>query len=221
MCFCILNKRREETSKSQRSPDHRSRRFSTSSSSPQHCFLLKEAIHQSTFIFPVPLFTVFSKKGAWTDISDTNGIFCLMTNILNVATQKDGIVMDSINRRIVFFDDFRPEQLFSDIYSRQQCRSFTGHVGYCTSDKKSAIKQRAEQGLASPTTNTEDAETENLNTFNLGSDPEFCQNYNHKRELSGRDGKVKRKKSVSFDEDVMVYLFDKVFKSLFVFHFPT
>ncbi|KAM6897207.1 uncharacterized protein FYW49_018603 [Xenentodon cancila] len=212
MWFCILNKREDAALKSWRSPEHRSsllRRFSSSSSSPQHCVLLKKTIQQSCFP-PVLLFINVGKKDTWSKfILDMSDIFALIKNILNVVTQQDIITVAATDRHILFCDDCRPAELFSDIYSTQHWGTFFGHGSYCTADKKSVMKHSAVQIPSSPTISAEDADTESLNTRSLGNDLKFSQNYNCPNESRGRRRNVKRKKSVSFDEDVMVYLFDK------------
>lgn len=61
-----------------------------------------------------------------------------------------------------------------------------------------------------------EAERENLTGYNLGSDLKSCQN-NNLRNSRQRDGHEKIKKSVSFEEDVIVYLFDQVLVSCSLF----
>ncbi|XP_069012065.1 class A basic helix-loop-helix protein 15 isoform X2 [Embiotoca jacksoni] len=63
-----------------------------------------------------------------------------------------------------------------------------------------------------PDISSEDNQSEsrdNLNTGSHRSPLKSCENHNHPGESSGRDRNRKMRKSVSFDDDVMVYLFDQ------------
>ncbi|XP_017273869.1 class A basic helix-loop-helix protein 15 isoform X2 [Kryptolebias marmoratus] len=54
-----------------------------------------------------------------------------------------------------------------------------------------------------------EAEREHLPGYGLGSELKSCQNNGNLRHSCRRDGNGKLKKSVSFEEDVVVYLFDQ------------
>lgn len=124
---------------------------------------------------------------------------------------------DNHNKFISFSDDCMPPQLFSDIYSLQNCNTFLGNSDCLISDNNNttAMKSSTAQCAFCPNTNSENDQRENvdgdnLNTANQRRLPTSSQNYNHPGESCGRDRKVKIRKSVSFDDDVIVYLFDQV-----------
>ncbi|KAL3967490.1 calcium binding protein 39 [Sarotherodon galilaeus] len=117
---------------------------------------------------------------------------------------------------ISFSDDCMPAQLFSDIYSLQNCNTFLGNSDCLISDNNNttAMKSSTAQWPFCPNTNSENDQRENvdgdnLNTANHRRLPASSQNYNHPGESCERDRKVKIRKSVSFDDDVIVYLFDQ------------
>lgn len=127
--------------------------------------------------------------------------------------------MDNNNRFIIVCDDAIPEQLI-DNYSTQDCGTLIGHVG-CQMSMD--LKNSTDQWHLSPNHSSEDdqigtAIKDNLNTRNMRSLLKSCQNNNNDPGGSpGRNRNVKMKKSVSFDEDVTVYLFDQVLVSCFTF----
>ncbi|XP_041830328.1 class A basic helix-loop-helix protein 15 isoform X2 [Melanotaenia boesemani] len=128
-----------------------------------------------------------------------------------MATSQDSITIDAMNKFIVSFDDSIPAQLCSDIYSPQHWRTSTRHAACCNSDYANMpiTEDTTAQRPPSHTINSEDAERENSHTCSLGRHLKSYQNYNYLKEASGRVKSIKMKKSVSFDEDVMVYLFDQ------------
>lgn len=66
-------------------------------------------------------------------------------------------------------------------------------------------------------TSSGQVERKNVTGYNLGIDLKSCDNNNNVRSSCRRDGNVKRKKSVSFEEDVVVYLFDQVLSACSLF----
>ncbi|XP_054860202.1 class A basic helix-loop-helix protein 15 isoform X1 [Amphiprion ocellaris] len=209
-CFCILDQRESSTFKSWRNTDCKS---SSLCLSPRHCCLLKKCIHRSTFTSMHPFVTDFPKEVAWTKlILNMRDIIGLITKYLNMATQQDTVTVHPNKKCVMFFDDFIPARLFSDLYFTQNCRIFLGHTGSHTNDNMSVdSKYSPTYCHLDPNTNSEDdhSETDISDKVNLRSLLKSCQSYNHLGESSGRCRKVKLRKSVSFDDDVMVYLFDK------------
>ncbi|XP_051795118.1 class A basic helix-loop-helix protein 15 isoform X2 [Acanthochromis polyacanthus] len=210
-CFCILEQKESSTLKSWRNTDCKS---SSLCLSPQHCCLLKKRIHQSTFTSMHPFVTDFPKEVAWTKlILNMRDIVGLITKYLNMATQQDTVTVHPSKNCVMFYDDFIPAQLFSDLYFTQNCRIFLGHTGSHTNDNNNVSadsKYSPTYRHFGPNTDSEDhSETDIRDNVILRSLLKSCQCYNNLGESSGRRRKMKLRKSVSFDDDVMVYLFDK------------
>ncbi|XP_047465063.1 class A basic helix-loop-helix protein 15 isoform X1 [Mugil cephalus] len=212
ICFCIRDGRGRAALKPWRTTDCRSSsRSSAFSLSPRYCSLLREPTQQSAFTSLDPFVTDFSKEDAWTRlILNMRDIISMIVKNLNMATKQDTITMDASCRFIILCDDAVPEQLIG-MYSSRDCATFIGNAGrQMTMD----LKKPTVQWPLSPNTSSEDDQIgnvikDNLNTCSLRSLLKSSQNNNHPGGLSRRDGSVKMKKSVSFDEDVTVYLFDQ------------
>ncbi|KAM4525260.1 class A basic helix-loop-helix protein 15 isoform 1-T1 [Odontesthes bonariensis] len=208
-CFCILDQKGIATLRSRRNADGGSNSQIKSSSfsfSPQHCRSLNDNIKQSTFTFLDPTVKDFLETKTWTGPpSHIRDIFSLITSNLNVVTQQDSITMDTIYRFIICFEDCIPAQLFSDTYPSQHWKTFNGHTD---NKNMSIIKHTTTQRPFESIPSSEDVGSETSNTQNLGNHLKSHQNNNPKEAL-GKDGNVKMRKSVSFDEDVLVYLFDQ------------
>ncbi|XP_072229063.1 class A basic helix-loop-helix protein 15 isoform X2 [Leuresthes tenuis] len=213
-CFCILDQKGNTTLRSRRNADGGSSSQIKSSSfafSPQHCRSLNDNIKQSTFTFLDSTVKDFLKTKTWiVPLSHMRDIFSLITSNLVVVTQQHSITMDAIYRFIICVEDCLPAQLFSDAYPSQHWKTFNGQNDCCSSDNKnvSTIKHSTTQRPFESIPSSEDVGSETSNTQNLGNHLKSRQNNNPKEAL-GKEGNVKIRKSVSFDEDVLVYLFDQ------------
>lgn len=176
---------------------------------PQHYLLPVEPTHHSTLTslasFECP------NEATWTRlISNMQEIFSIVQKDLNIATQQDAVTENQHNRFIIFCVENIPQQLFGDTYHTEDCRMSIGDTGWRISDKNvlSNLKNSAQWPHGHNANNSKDNQHEDdFNTCNLKSLLKSC---NVPGALFGRDKNVKRRKSVSFDDDVMVYLFDQV-----------
>uniref|UniRef100_UPI0037E90B5B serine/threonine-protein kinase LMTK2-like n=1 Tax=Semicossyphus pulcher TaxID=241346 RepID=UPI0037E90B5B len=123
------------------------------------------------------------------------------------------------DRFIIFFDKDLPQDLFGDVYYTEDCRASIEDTGWHISDKSllSDLKNFTANWPHNLNTNTNNSVRiqheplikDNLSTSNLKSPRKSCQISGASGVSSERDKTVRRRKSVSFDEDVMVYLFDQ------------
>ncbi|XP_069547451.1 class A basic helix-loop-helix protein 15 isoform X1 [Brachyistius frenatus] len=218
-CLCVVDQRGSAALESWTNTDHTSSSVTKSSSfslSPQHCCLLKEPIDHSIFNSLDPFVSDFPKEATRTRlILNMRDIIGWITRNLNVVSQQNAITMDPHNKLIIFCDDCTPAHIFRDIYSSQDCRTFMGYTGCHISDNNNTsvdLKNSISQWPPGPDISSEDNQSksrDNLNTGSHRSPLKSCENHNHPGESSGRDRNRKMRKSVSFDDDVMVYLFDQ------------
>ncbi|XP_074518982.1 class A basic helix-loop-helix protein 15 isoform X1 [Halichoeres trimaculatus] len=141
-------------------------------------------------------------EASWTRlILDMKDIFRLIAKGLNIVTQHDAATM--YNRFIVFCSEDIPRELYSDIWSSEDCRTYLGDTGWKTSDDVvDDLQKSATNQLHNPITNSSEAiQNEDLQ--------KSCQTYSAPRVNPNEDKKAKRRKSVSFVDDVMVCLFDQ------------
>lgn len=159
-----------------------------------------------------------AKEAPWTRlILNMEDIFSFINKDLNIVTQQDAVIKHQHNRFIIFCDEDIPLQLFGDTCYSEDNRTFIEDTGWHITDNNmfSDVKNWPHD----PNNNTVGIQHElvgrdNLNTCNLKGLLKSCQICDAPGVLSGRDKDVKkRKKSVSFDDDVMVYLFDQVLSS--------
>nr|XP_019938583.1 PREDICTED: uncharacterized protein LOC109626837 [Paralichthys olivaceus] len=177
--------------------------------SPQHCFLLEEPLQQSAFTSSV---SQCPKEASWKKlILNIWDIFTLIPRNVNLTTQQRVITMDHPNRFIIFCNKDIPLQLVTDICHTQDCKTFIGTTE--SSDKNDVSSSLKNANLPSDLNNNSEEDPgevfhgENHNISTRKSLLKSYQNYNHPGESSERDRKLR--KSVSFDDDVMVYLFDQ------------
>lgn len=213
--FCILDQRGSEALNLWRSTECRS----TFLLSPQHCRPLEEPTQHSAFTALASSVSECPKEAPWTRlILKMKDIFPLMTKNVNLTTQLHTVTMDRPNRLIIFCDEDIPSRLCSDICYSQDCRTFIGNTGCHISDNNnvsSDLRNSTAHSPSDPNNNPEDdqSEIDNRDNFNICSHKSLlksCQSYSHPGGSSERDRNKKMRKSVSFDDDVMVYLFDRV-----------
>ncbi|CAJ1080718.1 uncharacterized protein LOC117829703 isoform X2 [Xyrichtys novacula] len=167
---------------------------------PQCLSLSMEPTHQSKCTSLSPFVSVCSTEALWARlILDMKDFFSLITKGLNVEIQQD-------DRVIIFCNEDIPLTLCGDICSTEDYGRSTGDTGWNISDNNviSDFKHSTASQLHNPTSN--------VNRFLRihDEDPQkSCQVYGAPRVLSRRDKKATKRKSVSFDDDVTVYLFDQ------------
>ncbi|XP_067431563.1 class A basic helix-loop-helix protein 15 isoform X2 [Thunnus thynnus] len=221
-CFCILAQRGSAAPQLWRNKDSRSSLVSRSSPfflslfSPRHCCLPRVPICPSTFTSSFA--SKCPEEALWTRfILNMRDIFSVITKDLNMTTHQDTITMNQHNKFIIFYNEDIPPQFFSDFCYAQDCWKSIGNT-FCNSDNSivsSDLKDFTSHWLDSPNTDSskeyqsEMVVRDNLNTCKLKSLLKSCQNYNHPGKSSGMKRNIKKKKTVSFVEDVVVYLFDQ------------
>lgn len=141
-------------------------------------------------------------EASWTRlILDIKDIFGLIAKGLNIVTQHDAATM--YNRFIVFCSEDIPRELYGDIWSSEDCESYQGDTGWKTSDHVICELQSSTcSQLHNPDTNSSDG----IQSEDLQKSPQI---FGAPGVVSNEDKKAKRRKSVSFVDDVMVYLFDQ------------
>lgn len=140
-------------------------------------------------------------------------IFYWIKNFLNEATQQHAIVMDSFDRLIILSDNCITANKLCHVYSSQNLRTFIRHRGSSgRNNKMSAVKHDNAQRSFCLKTGSEDIDRNSFRTWNPEIHQKTRQNDDHSQRPGRRSKseKMKIKKSVSFEEDVIVYLFDQV-----------
>ncbi|XP_038592304.1 class A basic helix-loop-helix protein 15 isoform X1 [Micropterus salmoides] len=223
-CVCILDQKGNAAPKLWRTSDCRSSlvtwapRFSIP---PRHYCLPEGPMHHSAFTSLASFVPQCSKMAPWTRlILNMQDVFSLFKNNLNIVTPQDTVTTDRHNSFIIFCDDDVPPQLFGDTCHAVDCRTSVGDIGWHISDNNvlSDLKNFTAHWPHDPNTNSKGIQHElvsrhNLNTCNLKSLLKSCQIYNAPGVLSGRDKNVKKRKTVCFNDDVTLYLFDQVLSS--------
>ncbi|XP_067344290.1 uncharacterized protein [Channa argus] len=209
--FCIRDQKQNSTFYLENNIDGRSSSTKQSPSlsvSSRDCRLLQEPIQQSTF---TDLSNDTTELRLNLNIRD---IFSLITKDLNMVT------IDQCQSFVVFRHENIPPQLFSDISYTQDRRTFTGNTICHINDNhnvSSDLKNVTAYSPCDPNNNNNDSEgcqSEMVmqDYFHMGKLPSLlksCQKL-HNVGLSPRgDRNEKMRKSVSFDDDVRVYLFDQ------------
>ncbi|XP_024141517.2 class A basic helix-loop-helix protein 15 isoform X1 [Oryzias melastigma] len=193
-CVCILHpNERNVNRKPWRHTDQRSSFLTQSAYFPLSDHDSQKKLQESVFAFPDPVFpeSLKTQKG---NILSTKDISSVIPNNLNVSNRHN---KNTVSGCIILCDGW---ELFHPI------RNWGKFPGHCwTMDNMFMLKPSIIQKSLSPITE-DDA---NGNVINLQSHLQMCRNSNDPGESAGQDGNGKRKKSVSFDEDVTVYLFDQ------------
>ncbi|XP_034414596.1 uncharacterized protein LOC117748698 isoform X2 [Cyclopterus lumpus] len=209
---CILDQRGSAASPFWGNADCRSgiaARPSPSSTTPPRCCLPEEP-HRSTLSSAASSLSGRPPEAPWTRVVfNARDIFSLIKNNSNIVTlQPDSVTMDRHDRLIIFCDEDLPLQRFGDICYTEDCRTSTGwHI-----DDNNALS-------AANSPNTNNANGNQLairDNFNNLSRLKSCPSYDP-GVLSGSDPKGKKRKSVSFEDDVMVYLFDQAWSGKMTF----
>ncbi|XP_034425733.1 serine/threonine-protein kinase LMTK2-like [Hippoglossus hippoglossus] len=207
---CIPDQRGTAALDLWRNIERRSRPWSSSFPlSPQRCCLLEEPLQHSALTSSV---SECPKEASWkTLILNIRDIFTSITRNVNLTTQPHVLTMNNPNRLIIFCDEDIPLQLYNDISSTQDCRTIIGTTG--CSDNKNVSSHLKNAHLPSDLNNNSEEDHsevfhgENLNIRTRKSLLKSYQNYKRPGESSERDRKLRR--SVSFDDDVTVFLFDQ------------
>lgn len=221
-CFCILDQRGNATPPLWRSSDRRSSLVTWPppfSIHPRHRRLPVEPAHHSAFTSLASFVSERPKKAPWTRlILNMQDIFSWIKKDLNIVTQQNTVTVD--NRFIIFCDEDIPLQRFGDSCYTEDCRTPSiGDTGWCINDNRMlSVKclNSTAQWPHGPNTNNSKgiqhdlAVRDNFNTRNHKRLLKSCQIYDAPGVSCGRDKRVKKRKSVSFDDDVLVYLFDQV-----------
>lgn len=99
---------------------------------------------------------------------------------------------------------------FSEVFASQLWWTFTKNTFVSESKNMSILKDFTFQRPSGLMTISGEAERDHLTDYKLRSDLKSCHNNNNLRNSCQRDGDEKIKKSVSFEEEVIVHLFDQV-----------
>lgn len=219
-CICVLDWTECSAPNSQRNTTHTSDWLASS----RFCFLQlfcppSELNGQLRFLDPVikGLPSQANQEGATFHMAD---IFYWIKNFLNEATQQHAIVMDSFNRLVILSDNYITTNKLCHVYTSWNLRTFIRHRGSSgRNSKMSAVKHDNAQRSFCLETSGEDEDRDSLRTWNPEIHQKTRQNDNHSQRpwRRSKSEKMKIKKSVSFEEDVIVYLFDQVM----IDHFST
>ncbi|XP_068439848.1 uncharacterized protein [Clinocottus analis] len=181
-------------------------RPSPPSTSPHHCCLPEER-HGCTLSSVASSLSQRPKEAPWTRlVFNVQDIFSLIKNNSNFVPQQDSVTMDRRDRLIIFCDEDIPLQRFGDIYYTGDCRTSAGESGWHIGD------DNAISSAHGPNTNNSNGNQRELvirDNFNSLKSPLKSCHSCAPGALSGSDTNVKKRKSVSFEDDVMVYLFDQ------------
>ncbi|KAM3592165.1 uncharacterized protein V6R79_013908 [Siganus canaliculatus] len=111
------------------------------------------------------------------------------------AAQQNAVIKSGHDRIIVFCDEDTPLQLFGDPVHTEDCTAFIRDSSWTFgSDVLNCLKNVS--GHRTHSSNTSNCGRDNADTCNLES-------------VRGSSGKARKRKSVSFADDVLVYLFDQ------------
>ncbi|XP_054455128.1 uncharacterized protein LOC129091498 [Anoplopoma fimbria] len=206
---CIFNQRGSAASQLWRNRDCRSNvvpQHSPFSTSPHLCCLPEEP-HRSTLTSLASSVSERRKKAPRTRlVLNMHNLFSLIKNNPNIVTQQDSVTMDRHDRFIIFCDEDIPLQRFDEICYTEDCRTSMGDTGWHISDNN------VFSAAPSPNTNNSNRNQHALvirDNFNNLKSRLKSGHIHTAGELSGSDTNVKKRKSVSFEDDVMVYLFDQ------------
>ncbi|XP_032358650.1 uncharacterized protein LOC116671453 isoform X2 [Etheostoma spectabile] len=206
---CILEQRGSAAPPLWRNSDCRSSLVTTPpalSFSPRHCCVPEEPPRHSTLASLASFVSERPKEAQWTRlILNMQDIFSLIKTDLDIMTEQDIATTDQQNRLIIFCDEDIPLQRFGDYCYTEDCGPSKGDTGWDISDNISTAH--------GPNTNNSNGNQHELvisdNLNNLKMLQKSCQIYDAPEVLCGRDTNLKKSKSVSFDDDVIVYLFDQ------------
>nr|XP_046232903.1 uncharacterized protein LOC124052551 isoform X2 [Scatophagus argus]XP_046232904.1 uncharacterized protein LOC124052551 isoform X2 [Scatophagus argus] len=205
-CFCILDERGGAA------PDIWRNRPSlvtwppSFSILPQLCHPHMEPTHHSTLVSLPSYVSECLKKDPWTRfILNMQGVLSFNRKDLNTVIQQAAVTKNPHNRFIIFCYEDTLLQLSGDTEDhRMSIWDTCWH-----------ISNSSAHWLHGPNTNTtkgiqhELNGRDNFNTCSPKSTLKSCEIYTAQRVLYRKEDNVKRKKGVSFDDEVIIYLFDQ------------
>ncbi|XP_060884769.1 serine/threonine-protein kinase LMTK2-like isoform X1 [Labrus mixtus] len=206
-CFCVFNKRRCTGPRIQRKYSDPQSSFLTwppVSYPPRHDYLPMEPTPRSTCTSLASFVSDCPMEARWTrPIVDMMDIIRLITKGLNIIHQQDAATM--FNRFIIFCNEDIPLELYNDICIGGDCRTSLKDTGWHLSDNNASsdfTKSTANQ-LHNLNANTNNS----LGIYkDLQKSSSICDSLG---DLLRKDKKSTKRKSVSFEDDVTVYLFDQ------------
>ncbi|KAK1881122.1 Serine/threonine-protein kinase LMTK2 [Dissostichus eleginoides] len=204
---CILDQRGTASSELWRKSDCRSSLVTSPkpiSTPPQH-----QTSTLTSFVSFVP---DYPKDTPWTRlILSMQDIFSLIKRDSNMVTPQDCVTMNQLDRFIIFCDEDIPLQRFGDI-TAEDCWTSKGDTDWHFSDTNmlSDLKNFTAHASNTKNSNRNTHELVIRDSFNnLKSLLKSYQICDSPGELSRTNMDVKRRKSVSFHEEVIVFLFDQ------------
>lgn len=180
--------------------------------SPQHNLPL-EPTHHSTLASLASFVSECQNEADWTRlISNLQEILSVIPADLSTVSWQDAV--NEHNRLIIFCDEILPLKLFGATCYTKDCIMSMGDTGWHSSDMKNSDKLSHSHNTSY---NSKDLHHELVSRDNLCNTKSLLKPCITPGALFGRDQNGKRRKSVSFDDDVMVYLFDQVLSSCCLF----
>lgn len=220
-CLCILDQRGSTAPQSWRTIDPRSSlvtRLPSLSIPLQHCRLPVESVRHPMLTSLVSFASEWPKEALRTRlIINMQDIFSFIKKDLNIKIQQDSGTKSQHNRFVIFCDQDIPLQLFGGTCHTESCRTSIGcyKTGWhfsennASSDLKNSTSLSPNNKKKSEGIQHKVVRRASFHTCNPEIPLKLCQMYGAAG-LSGGSKTVKKRKSVSFDDDVMVYLFDQV-----------
>ncbi len=204
-CFCILDQRGSATTQPLRNSDRRLSLITwlpSSSVLPRHCRLPVEPTHHSALTSLASLASECPKEAPWTRfILNLQDIFSFIKKDLNIATQQDAVTESRHSKFVIFCDQDIPLQFFGDACYTEDHGT---PIGYNKLPNSAAHWPHSPSNSNSKEIQHELVSRDNFHTCSHKNPLKSCHIYNVRRK------NAKKRKSVSFDDDVMVYLFDQV-----------
>ncbi|XP_029977331.1 uncharacterized protein LOC115410061 [Sphaeramia orbicularis] len=188
---------------------------SVSSLSARHCCLLEGSAHQSAFTPLTSLTPEWPMDALCTKfIVNIPDIFSWITKYLSMGTPQKTVTMNQKSRFIVFCNEEIPSRLFCDIFHSQDCRTSLGITGRHSNNNRNGMDLLKTPTVQRPHVpnkhQTELMVSNNMYTMSLKSlSVESYQSYDQTRKQPVKKGNRRKWKSVSFADDVIVYLFDQ------------
>ncbi|XP_015256728.1 PREDICTED: class A basic helix-loop-helix protein 15 isoform X1 [Cyprinodon variegatus] len=139
------------------------------------------------------------------------GIFDWIQTILNKASQYHTIVLDTFSHFIILSDSYTiTVDTFSDIYCSRNLTTLMKYNGSSGSKNEMSIRKHSNaQQYFCLISSCEDVDRNNIMAYNPESHQKSLRNEEHPQRPCRGNKAEKMKKSVSFEEDVVVHLFDQ------------
>lgn len=178
----------------------------------QHCCFLEESGHQSKFTSLVSLTPECLMDAPSTKlIVDIPGIFSWITKALSIGTNKKTMTINQKSRFIVFCNEEIPSGLFCDIFQSQDCQTSLRITGRHSNNNINGMELSKTSTVQRPhvLNKHQSGLLANDNTClkSLSVESDQTSDRTRKQTVKTRN---RRRKSVSFADDVIVYLFDQV-----------